>query len=87
MDCVVHGVPKSRTRLSDFHFHVPKATPSRLDTFSFNSVIGVIIVMIINCILLWVGKEYREQSNCGWDLNPHSLGLMGRKSWEGVLRK
>ena len=22
MDCVVHGVAKSRTRLSDFHFHV-----------------------------------------------------------------
>ena len=21
MDCIVHGVPKSRTRLSDFHFH------------------------------------------------------------------
>ena len=22
MDCVVHGVTKSRTRLSDFHFHL-----------------------------------------------------------------
>ena len=22
MDCIVHGVAKSRTRLSDFHFHV-----------------------------------------------------------------
>ena len=22
MDCVVHGVPKSRTRLSHFHFHI-----------------------------------------------------------------
>ena len=21
MDCIVHGFPKSRTRLSDFHFH------------------------------------------------------------------
>ena len=21
MDCIVHGVAKSRTRLSDFHFH------------------------------------------------------------------
>ena len=21
MDCIVHGVEKSRTRLSDFHFH------------------------------------------------------------------
>ena len=21
MDCIVHGVTKSRTRLSDFHFH------------------------------------------------------------------
>ena len=24
MDCVDHGVPKSRTRLSDFHFHFQK---------------------------------------------------------------
>ena len=23
MDCIVHGVPKSRTRLSDFPFHFP----------------------------------------------------------------
>ena len=23
MDCIVHGVAKSRTQLSDFHFHVP----------------------------------------------------------------
>ena len=22
MDCIVHGVAKSRTRLSDFHFHL-----------------------------------------------------------------
>ena len=22
MDCMVHGVSKSRTRLSDFHFHI-----------------------------------------------------------------
>ena len=24
MDCIVHGVTKSRTQLSDFHFHFPK---------------------------------------------------------------
>ena len=24
MDCVVHGITKSRTRLSDFHFHPNK---------------------------------------------------------------
>ena len=24
MDCIVHGVAKSRTRLSDFHFHFPR---------------------------------------------------------------
>ena len=23
MDCIVHGVEKSQTRLSDFHFHFP----------------------------------------------------------------
>ena len=26
MDYIVHGVPKSQTRLSDFHFHTPLAT-------------------------------------------------------------
>ena len=25
MDCIVHGVAKSRTQLSDFHFHYPSA--------------------------------------------------------------
>ena len=25
MDCIVHGVAKSRTRLSDFHFHFPRS--------------------------------------------------------------
>ena len=24
MDCIVHGITKSRTQLSDFHFHVRK---------------------------------------------------------------
>jgi len=24
MDCIVHGVAKSQTRLNDFHFHFPK---------------------------------------------------------------
>ena len=23
MDCIVHGIVKTRTRLSDFHFHMP----------------------------------------------------------------
>ena len=27
MDCVVHGVAKSQTRLSDFHFFLPKHPP------------------------------------------------------------
>ena len=30
MDCIVHGVTKSRTRLSDFHFH------RTVDAFAFN---------------------------------------------------
>ena len=24
MDCIVHGVAKSQTQLSDFHFHYPR---------------------------------------------------------------
>ena len=30
MDCIVHGVAKSQTQLSNFHFHFPKNL-SRLD--------------------------------------------------------
>ena len=30
MDCIVHGVPKSPTRLSDFHFHFQSVSQSRL---------------------------------------------------------
>ena len=29
MDCVVHGVAKSRTRLRDFHFHDQRQGPCR----------------------------------------------------------
>ena len=29
MDCIVHGVAKSRTRLSDFHFHFHPDGPRR----------------------------------------------------------
>ena len=28
MDCLVHGVAKSQTQLSDFHFHYMKSTES-----------------------------------------------------------
>ena len=28
MDCIVHGVAKSQTQLSDFHFHYMKSTES-----------------------------------------------------------
>ena len=31
MDCIVHGVPKSRTRLSDFHFHSVSVSLNFLD--------------------------------------------------------
>ena len=30
VDCRVHGVTKSRTRLSDFHFHIVKTGPTSL---------------------------------------------------------
>ena len=28
MDCIIHGVEKSRTRLSDFHFHITDSPES-----------------------------------------------------------
>ena len=28
MDCIIHGVEKSRTRLSDFHFHITDSLKS-----------------------------------------------------------
>ena len=38
MDCIVHGVTKSRTRLSDFHFHIainPNINPD--NEYKFNN--------------------------------------------------
>ena len=32
MDCIVHGVTKSGTRLSDFHFHFKNTINSKLAT-------------------------------------------------------
>ena len=34
MDCVVHGVTKSRLRLSDFHFHCVSSRKGQTDSFS-----------------------------------------------------
>ena len=33
MDCIVHGVAKSQTQLSDFHFHLHSQTCPGLDLF------------------------------------------------------
>ena len=30
MDCIVHGVAKNQTRLSDFYFHFQEGVPDRL---------------------------------------------------------
>ena len=32
MDCIVHGVAKSQTRLSDFHFHFSQQTVDSVDS-------------------------------------------------------
>ena len=32
MDCVVHGVAKSQTRLSNFHFHFSQQTVDSVDS-------------------------------------------------------
>ena len=32
MDCIVHGVAKSQTRLSDFHFHFSQQTVDSADS-------------------------------------------------------
>ena len=37
MDCIVHGVAKSRTQLSNFHFHFVSQTPFRVgNNFTFS---------------------------------------------------
>ena len=41
MDCIVHGVAKSCTQLSDFHFHFTIATyarDQRAESFSFSEI-------------------------------------------------
>ena len=47
MDCIVHGIPKSWTRLSDFHFHFTLLlTPNTFYVFI------VTIYIFIYCILM-----------------------------------
>ena len=38
MDCIVHGIAKSQTRLSDFHFHLNSIVASPNDQFSLKDL-------------------------------------------------
>ena len=49
MDCIVQGVAKSWTRLSDFHFHFTIARYAR-ESFSFSEISERII--ILTCLQL-----------------------------------
>ena len=64
MDCIVHGIAKSCTRLSDFHFH-------------FSRIKKVKMALHITCLNLFHNLTISEQwsgemSDCS---EPHSPGL------------
>ena len=45
MDSVVHGVARSRTRLSDFHFHLTVLTPPCLYHIAYTAVIYILLIV------------------------------------------
>ena len=76
MDCIVHGVAKSRTQLSDFHLH---CKPS-IGTEKQRDFESLLVLPFNEAKMKWVAKEWPDQPSC----NSHS-----RRSswtlWRGVL--
>ena len=55
MDCIVHGVAKSWTRLGDFHFDFGSAGPIQMSPASGAGIAGGSECMKLN----WAGREGR----------------------------
>ena len=72
MDCIVYGVAKSQTRLSDFHFHF---------TFRWNSVrLKITWVCHVLCQQPWVllpCGTFLYDTECGQDALPHAAVFAG----------
>ena len=48
MDCIVHGVAKSQTQLSDFHFHRSLSRPAELESFTHSPRLGDLCEKLCN---------------------------------------
>ena len=71
MDCTVHGVAKSRTRLSEFHFHIHSASGSGVffswasfcfDTLDFLN--GPVCLSSFEGFALWAQSSDGSRKNC-----------------------
>ena len=58
MDCIVHGVAKSRTRLSNFHFHFHFTLVSHLAFTNINSILTLrpYLAILRQCLCLFFKK-------------------------------
>ena len=73
MDCIVHGVTKSRTRLSDLHFHkvvqwkrseVAQSCPTLCNPVDCSLRGSSIHGIFQACILEWVSISFSRNNNC-----------------------
>ena len=63
MDCIVHGVAKSRTQLSDFHFFLTRWTfVGKVMSLFFNMLSRLVIHFSLSCI--GEGNGYLLQCSC-----------------------
>ena len=59
MDCIVHGIPKSWTRLSDFHFHFTLLlTPNTFYVFIVTIYIFIYCILMNNFIVLVIFNNF-----------------------------
>ena len=76
MDCVVHGVTKSRTQLSDFHFHFHTlwCIKMNIDISSSRGFEQIVLHLVFSCVHSCIHKRL-SMERCGgkWGQYPHLL--------------
>ena len=74
MDCIVHGVAKSRTQLNNFHLYLTCSLPREQDS----DWVGIFDKRKMSCHLLWRQRVYGKEWS--WPLrSENNLQLMANK--------
>ena len=84
MDCIVHGVSKSQTRLSDFHFHKHLWAIRNMNLFIYFPLFQNTYKMLI---LRWDFALKDKRSECPKPACSHAYPGLCREAWVGFLRR